>query len=467
MRVSRSFAIDKRMNAGPSKFQTSGDAAHRGRHLTIADRAFMTGWGVVDRAIERLLGRGFHNALDHIDAGLEHGRLETQLPDGSVRILGGRQPGPDARITLVSWRSLARLGRSGSVGWYKAWELGEWSSPDPVPIFALFTRNRTTLGNAARASGLARIINRMAHVFRRNSRSGSQKNIAFHYDLGNDFYRLWLDDSMTYSSAIFAEQISDTEPLAAAQQRKMEAICTRLQVGKADRVWEIGSGWGALSRHIAADTGARVTGITLSREQLDAANAEACKSAERDLLDYQLIDYRDVTGTFDAIASVEMVEAVGQEYWGAFLDQIAARLKAGGRAALQYISIADDIFDRYAASADFIQTYIFPGGLLLSESRFRAMAEARGLIWQDQNNFGQHYAETLRRWRVRFDRAVSEEHLPAGFDARFIALWRYYLMYCEGGFRGGGIDVGQVTLIKQHGSSNTGQGGIIAAQDEA
>lgn len=436
------------MNAGPSKFETSGDAAHRGRHLTLADRGFVTGLGWLDRAIERIIGRGFHKALDRINAGLEAGQIEAWLPDGTCRIIGGRGQGPQAQITIASWRALMRLGQSGSVGWYKAWELGEWSSPDPVLIFDLFMRNRVSLGDAARASGLARLVNRLSHIFRRNSRAGSQKNIRFHYDLGNDFYRLWLDESMTYSSATFAEFIADTESLEDAQHRKMQAIAARLNVGAGHKVWEIGCGWGAQSRHIAKQTGAHVYGITLSQEQLQQAKSQAQSQPYCQQLDYQLIDYRDVTGTFDAIASVEMVEAVGEEYWPQFLDQIAARLKPGGHAALQYISIADDVYARYAASADFIQTYIFPGGQLLSQSRFRRLAEARGLAWTDQSNFGLHYAETLRRWRLRFDAIVAEGKLPSGFDARFINLWRYYLMYCEGGFRGGGIDVSQVTLVK-------------------
>ncbi|WOE73816.1 cyclopropane-fatty-acyl-phospholipid synthase family protein [Alterisphingorhabdus coralli] len=436
------------MNAPQQQFEPAGEGSDRGRHLTAADRSFVTGWGPFSGLIEGLIGKGLRKALDRIDAGLEAGSLEAHLPDGTHRVLGRRGEGPKAEIALTSWRALLRLGQSGSVGWYKAWELGEWHSPDPVPIFDLFTRNRVALGNAARASGLAHLANRIAHLFRSNSKSGAQKNIAFHYDLGNDFYAAWLDDSMTYSSALFAESIADTEPLEQAQQRKIQAISDRLQVGAGDKVWEIGCGWGALSRHIAAETRAQVTGITLSQQQLEAARVAASISADNDRLDYQLIDYRDVEGQFDAIASVEMVEAVGMEYWPAFLDQIVARLKPGGRAALQYITIADDIFEKYASSADFIQTYIFPGGHLLSENRFRALAEERGLIWTDQHNFGLHYAETLRRWRLRFDSAFAEGRLPSGFDKRFINLWRYYLMYCEGGFRGGGIDVAQVTLVK-------------------
>jgi cyclopropane-fatty-acyl-phospholipid synthase len=189
--------------------------------------------------------------------------------------------------------------------------------------------------------------------------------------------------------------------------------------------------------------GHNVMAITLSAEQLAWAKAEAQSVA------FELRDYRDVTGQFDGIASVEMVEAVGRDYWPAYLDTIAQCLKPGGRAAIQFIIIADDVFDAYAESADFIQTYVFPGGMLLSESRFRALAEARGLEWHDPHYFGLHYAETLGRWRQCFDLAVASRTLGNGFDERFTRLWRYYLMYCEGGFRGGGIDVGQVTLIKR------------------
>ena len=352
----------------------------RGKHLVRAGRGFLTSNG----PFAKLMGSGFHKALDRIDAGLDHGALEAWLPDGSHRILGGRGEGPMCEVRLNSWRALVRLGQSGSVGWYKAWELGEWESPDPVPLFDMFMRNRVGLGSTARASGLARLVNWALHNFRRNSRKGARRNIGFHYDLGNDFYTHWLDATMTYSSAIFAEPISSDEPLEQAQERKMAAIAARLDLSPKDRVLEIGCGWGAMSRHLARETGAQVTAITLSEEQMRYAwDARGELPAE-----YCLTDYRDVRGQYDAIASIEMVEAVGQTYWPAYLDTIRDRLKPGGRAAIQYIAIADDIFDRYAASADFIQTYIFPGGMLLSENRFRRLAEARGLVWQDQTDFG-------------------------------------------------------------------------------
>ena len=416
-------------------------ASHRGKHLVQADRGFLTGNGLFARA----MGAGFERILRRIDTGLEYGAIDGTLPDGTRRMLGGRRPGPTAIVKLIDWHALVRLARSGSVGWYKAWEQGEWESPDPVPLFDLFVRNRKGLGSTARASGISRLVNAAAHFLRRNSRSGARRNIGFHYDLGNDFYSAWLDETMTYSSAVFAEPISAGEQLCDAQQRKMEHIADRLQLQERATVLEIGCGWGAMSRHLAQEKGAHVTAITLSEEQKKYA-----EKLQGDLpVDYRLIDYRDVEGQFDGIVSVEMVEAVGQQYWPAYLDAIAGNLKPGGRAALQYISIADDVFESYASSADFIQTYIFPGGMLLSESRFQKLAGERGLKWQDQHDFGLHYAETLRRWRVNFDTAVEAGGLPQGFDSYFVRLWRYYLMYCEGGFRGGGINVSQVTLVKE------------------
>lgn len=391
----------------------------------------------------RLLAPVFHRLLDRIDRGLDHGALEADLPDGTRRLLGGRAPGPTCIVHLHSWRALVRLAAGGSVGWYRAWAAGEWSSPDPVPLFALFMRNAVPLGAAARARGPVRWVGRALHWLRRNSRAGSRHNIAFHYDLGNDFYALWLDPAMHYSSALFLDPASPIESLDLAQARKADAIIDRLALRDGDAVLEIGCGWGGWAEQAMARAAIAYTGLTLSTEQADYARDRLGSGAS-----IQLTDYRDAHGRYDAIASIEMVEAVGERYWPAYLAAIHRLLKPGGRAAIQYILIDDALFDRYARSADFIQTYIFPGGMLLSESRFRALARAQGLEWRDATRFGLHYAQTLRRWRLRFDRAIEEGRLPPSFDQHFVALWRYYLMYCEGGFRGGGIDVAQVTLVK-------------------
>lgn len=416
----------------------------RGRHLVTADRGFSTGGGLW----ARLLAPGFRRLLDHVDRGLEAGAIDATLPDGTRRLLGGRADGPVAVVDVRNWRALVRLITGGSIGWYRAWAEGEWTSPDPVPLFDLFMRNRVALGEIGRAQGLGRLVNRLRHALRRNDRSGARRNIEFHYDLGNDFYAAWLDGTMAYSSARFAEPISADEPLEAAQERKVRMLLDRLMLKPGDHLLEIGCGWGGLAEIAARDYGARVTGITLSAEQKAYAEARIAAAGFADRVDFRLVDYRDVQGRFDAVASVEMVEAVGEAYWPAYLEAIARLLKPGGRAGIQFIDIDDAIFANYATGADFIQAYIFPGGLLLSESRFRAIAEKAGLAWQAIDRFGLHYAETLRRWRERFDRAVAGGALPAGFDDAFVRLWRYYLMYCEGGFRGRGIDVAQVTLVR-------------------
>lgn len=412
----------------------------RGRRALSVRRPPRTGAaGFLSRALAPV----FHRLLDRIDRGLEQGTLESSLPDGTRRLLGGRAPGPQCEVYLHSWRALVRLAIGGSAGWYRAWAAGEWTSPDAVPLFALFMRNAVTLGQVARPHGPGRWIGRAMHWVRRNSRLGSRHNIAYHYDLGNDFYSLWLDRNMHYSSALFIDPENSIEDLEEAQRRKVNAILDRLDLTDGASLLEIGCGWGGLAEQAMERCTIAYSGLTLSVEQADYARDRLGSGAQ-----ILLTDYRDAQGQYDAIASVEMVEAVGQAYWPAYLAAIHRLLKPGGKAAIQYILIDDAIFERYARGADFIQAYIFPGGMLMSESRFRALAEEQRLEWRDVHRFGLDYAETLRRWRERFDRAIEEGQLPASFDQHFVGLWRYYLMYCEGGFRGGGIDVAQVTLVK-------------------
>jgi cyclopropane-fatty-acyl-phospholipid synthase len=386
----------------------------------------------------------FRRMVDRLDRGLDFGSIEAILPDGTRRMVGGRAPGPAAAVDIRSWRALLRLVTSGSSGWYEGWAKGEWASPDPVQVFAVFSRNRVALARGARATGMALLAKRFMHWLRRNHRAGSRRNIEYHYDLGNDFYVEWLDPGMTYSSAIFAEP---GQSLEAAQAVKLETMLARTATKPGETILEIGCGWGPFAE-AAARAGRRLHGITLSREQKAYAEARMARQGI-DGVEFSLTDYRDVTGTYDAVVSIEMVEAVGQEYWPHYLGTIARALKPGGRAAIQYISFDDALFEGYAENVDFIQTYIFPGGLLISESRFRAIAEAEGLSWQDHASFGLSYADTLKQWRENFDAAAAAGRLPAQFDRKFIDLWRYYLMYCEGGFRGGGIDVAQITLVKE------------------
>lgn len=412
--------------------------ATRGEHLVRADRRFLTGAGLWGR----VAAPGFKRILDLIHARLELGGIDAILPDGSRRRLGFHRPGPTADVQLRSWMSLVRLATSGSVGWYKAWAAGEWTSSDPVPLFELFMLNGNSLGEVGRGKGMMRRINRLAHRLRDNRPGQARQNVAAHYDLGNDFYAEWLDPSMTYSSARFGP--GDT--LEQAQRRKVAMLLDRLELKPGSRLLEIGCGWGTLAIE-AARRGAQVVGLTLSVEQKNWAEKNIADAKLGDLVEIRLQDYREMAEQFDAVASVEMVEAVGQRWWPAYLDCIARNLRPGGRSVLQFISIRHDLFEGYSRNADFIQAYIFPGGMLLDEPRFEALARERGLSWDDRQAFGLDYAKTLGLWRERYDTAVREGRLD-DFSDRFHDLWRYYLMYCEGGFRGGGINVAQVTMVK-------------------
>ena len=412
--------------------------ASRGAHLVRSGSSFVNGSGVLGR----LFSRGMARLLDQLHEKLEVGGVEATLPDGSQRRIGFHRDGPVAVVQLNSWYALVRLATSGSIGWYRAWVKGEWRSPDPVPLFALFMANGESLGDIGRAKGSARWYNALRHRRKDNDLLGARENIAAHYDLGNDFYREWLDPTMSYSSARFTAG----DDLEAAQRRKVSLLLDRLDLKPGMRLLEIGCGWGTLAIE-AARRGATVVGLTLSAEQKSWAEAKIAEVELSDKIEIRLQDYRQISEEFDAIASVEMVEAVGEKWWPTYMESIARNLKPGGKAALQFISMNHRLFKGYARNPDFIQAYIFPGGMLIDEPRFEALARERGLSWQDREGFGLDYAETLKIWRQRYDAAVREGRLT-GFDEGFHNLWRYYLMYCEGGFRGRGIDVAQVTMAR-------------------
>lgn len=422
-----------------------GERAQRGNVLVEAGRRFGSEPGL----FARLLAPGFRKLLDRIDQGLETGSMLGRLPDGTTRRMGGRKPGFEAEVHIRDWRALIRLATGGSIGWYQAWEAGEWSSPDPVSLFAVFAANAARLGDTGRAKGPWRLASRSLHWLNRNTRVQAERNIHAHYDLGNDFYGAWLDPTMSYSSAYRFGH----DGLEAGQRRKWQRLSERLGEDGQEpaALLEIGCGWGELAGHFAS-RGSQVTAISLSDEQLAWARQRHPR------VQFLKQDYRDTgpsmgdqgaAGQFDGVVSVEMVEALGREYWPTFFDCLARNLKPGGRAAIQFIAMRDDLFESYARNADFIQAYVFPGGLLIKTAEFRRLAAERGLSWQDQEDFGRDYAETLHVWRTSFDAAVAQGRLPAGFDRRFCDLWRFYLMYCEGGFRAGAITVSQVTLVKR------------------
>jgi cyclopropane-fatty-acyl-phospholipid synthase len=289
------------------------------------------------------------------------------------------------------------------------------------------------------------MLYRLRHFLRANTRTGSRRNIEAHYDLGNAFYRLWLDDSMTYSSALLAD--GPDRPLAVAQTAKYERVLERLGARPGDSILEIGCGWGGFAAHAAASRRCSVHGITLSHEQLDWARSRARREGLEDCARFELRDYRDTTGTYDHVVSLEMYEAVGERYWPAYFRTIRDRLKPGGKAVIQAITIDDQLFDRYRRGTDFIQQYVFPGGMLASPQVLRREVERAGLGINDAFGFGSDYAETLRRWRIRFNKVIPEVR-ALGFDERFVRLWNFYLAYCEAGFRARSTDVFQVELSR-------------------
>jgi len=373
------------------------------------------------------------------------GTLDVQLPDGSLAHFGtGREGEPRASMRMLDWSVCSATLKSGDIGFAEAYIDGQWTSPDVVALLQLFIANREAVEDAIYGRWWGSLLHRFKHLLNRNSRRGSRKNIHAHYDLGNAFYRLWLDETMNYSSAWFDGDTS--KPMPEAQRAKVRRALRECGVRAGDRVLEIGCGWGAVAEAATNEFGARVTGVTLSTEQLAYARERLARLGLGTQADLRLQDYRDIQdGPFDAVVSIEMFEAVGREYWGSYFRTVRDRLKPGGKACIQSITIRDDLFARYLRSTDFIQQYVFPGGLLPSASAFRAEARKAGLEVVGELAFGADYAETLRRWRVDF--LAHESTVRAqGFDTRFVRIWEFYLAYCEAAFATGNTDVVQFTL---------------------
>ncbi|KPF57962.1 cyclopropane-fatty-acyl-phospholipid synthase [beta proteobacterium AAP51] len=376
---------------------------------------------------------------------LRAGTLDVQLPDGSQARFGNpAQPEPRAALRLHSWHVCGAALKSGDIGFAESYIAGHWTTPDLAALLKLFIANRDAVESVVYGTWWGRLAYRIKHLMNRNSRRGSAKNIHAHYDIGNPFYRLWLDETMNYSSALFEGDF--TKPTAEAQLAKVRRALRECEVQPGQRVLEIGCGWGALAECAALEFDARVTGVTLSTEQLAFAQERMARHGVADKTELRLQDYRDITdGPFDAICSIEMFEAVGREYWGSYFRTLRQQLKPGGRACIQTITIRDDLFERYVSGTDFIQQYIFPGGLLPSPQAFRAEAAKAGLEVVNECAFGADYAETLRRWRAQFlhhDPQVRQ----LGFDQRFMHIWEFYLAYCEAAFDTGNTNVVQFTL---------------------
>jgi cyclopropane-fatty-acyl-phospholipid synthase len=385
-------------------------------------------------------------------ARLEHGVLELQCPDGRALRLGS---GPRrASVRLHDWSVFTRTLRSGDIGLAEAYLDGSWDTPDLPGLLTLLLAGREDLERVVYGAWWGRLWHLARHALNRNTRRGSAKNIHAHYDLGNAFYALWLDRSMSYSSAWFDGD--RTQPLEAAQHAKLCRALREADVRPGCRLLEVGCGWGGLAQVAARDFGASVTGITLSAEQLAWATERVDAAGLGERCELRLQDYRDLAAQheaapFDAVVSIEMFEAVGREYWRGYFDMLRRCLKPGGRACIQSITIRDDLFDRYVRSSDFIQQYVFPGGLLPSVSAFEAEAQRAGFSIEKRLHFGPDYAETLRRWRAAF--TAREAALPSlGFDARFVRTWHFYLAYCEAAFVQGNTDVVQFTLRRDVGA---------------
>ena len=373
---------------------------------------------------------------------LRSGRLQIVCPGGAIINRVGSEPGPDATVVLHSWRAIRRLVSGGDVGFAESWIDGEWTSPDLTALIRLGIRNSETVDSKIHGSIFARAANRLAHMRNANSKRSSPRNIQAHYDLGNDFYRLWLDPSMLYSSALWDSTASTLED---AQQNKLNRICEILQLQGTESILEIGCGWGALAAKLASKQQTHVTGITLSPAQLDWARDEISARGLCDRVDLRLQDYRDVEGTFDRVVSIEMLEAVGEAYWPVYFSTVARSLNPGGSAVIQVITMAEDRYESYRTEVDFIQKHIFPGGFLPSKTALRGAIEHAGLREVRSEAFGPSYARTLAEWRHRFH-AHWDQISRLGFDDRFRRLWDYYFCYCEAAFCEGTVDVGLYTL---------------------
>ncbi|WP_426104047.1 class I SAM-dependent methyltransferase [Massilia sp. TSP1-1-2] len=377
-------------------------------------------------------------------ARLQYGTLKLRTPSGES-LMFGNGPGV-VTLELHNWDLFTAAMRSGDIGFAESYIDGSWSTDNLTGLIALMVRNRDAMESLVYGSWWGSLFYRVKHFLNRNTKSGSRKNIHAHYDIGNAFYKLWLDPSMTYSSALYTKESGGD--LEKAQQAKYRAIVNQLELAPGQHVLEIGCGWGGFAELAAREARVHVTGLTLSTEQLAYAQRRLFEAGLANSSDLRLCDYRDSEGQYDAVASIEMFEAVGESYWPSYFECVARSLKQGGRACIQTIVIADELFERYRKSTDFIQQYIFPGGMLPSPAVFEQMAAQYGLKVTAKSGFGLDYADTLVAWRRAFHARLDQVRAQ-GFDERFVRTWEFYLCYCEAAFRERNTDVMHFTLVKE------------------
>ena len=372
------------------------------------------------------------------------GTLIFQLPSGRELRIAGAEPGPEGRLVVRDFRFVARVLAAADIGFGEGFMAGEWDTPDLAALLEVFTLNFDHLEKLVDGNPVMRTLNFFAHLFNNNSRRGSRKNIYAHYDLGNSFYSRWLDAGMTYSAARYE---TPEQPLIEAQENKYRSLVKEIDLRRDHHVLEIGCGWGGFAEYAAREIGAKVTGVTISPAQCEFARRRVFEAGLAERVDIRLVDYRDIEGQFDRVASIEMFEAVGEAYWPAYFEKLHEVLAPGGRAGLQIITIRDELFQVYRSRSDFMRKYIFPGGMLPSERRLREETDRAGLVWGEIVRFGQCYADTLSEWAVRFD-AAWDDIRALGFDERFRRLWSFYLRYCEAAFRTARTDVVQLSLVR-------------------
>lgn len=374
----------------------------------------------------------------------ENGSIRFDLPDGRSVLFDHGNPGPEAVVQVHSFGFAKRALAGGDIGFAESYMDDEWSTPDLTAVLQFFSANFEEAGKLAVGGSVVKAINKLRHLFNRNSKAGARRNIMAHYDLGNEFYQSWLDETMTYSSALFDRPNLSLEQ---AQTAKYANIADQIGAGPDSHILEIGCGWGGFAEYAAKVRGSKVTCLTISEAQRAFALERMHKQGLSDRVEIRLEDYRDHQGRYDGVASIEMFEAVGESYWPSYFDKVRDSLSDSGQAALQIITIDDRLFRRYRKRTDFIQRYIFPGGMLPSEQALRAAFDDAGLRYDGVQYFGKDYARTLKQWAERFEGAWDRIQ-TLGFDERFRRLWRFYLSYCEAGFSNGRINVGQFQLSR-------------------